>query len=57
MKVINVMKDGTERESMKGVVIPLDISKVIVEIIMRSEKKRKERERKLLLDTIENERF
>lgn len=57
MKVINVMKDGTERESMKGVVIPLDISKVIVEIIMRSEKKRKERERNLLVDTIENERF
>ena len=57
MKVINVMKDGTERESMKGVVIPPDISKVIVEIIMRSEKKRKERERNLLVDTIENERF
>lgn len=45
MKVINVMKDGTRRESMKGVVIPLDISKSIVEIIMRSEKKkRKERQ-------------
>ncbi|MFL2078726.1 BOW99_gp33 family protein [Marinilactibacillus psychrotolerans] len=47
MKVINVMKDGTERESMKGVVIPLDISKVIVEIMIRDQKeKRKEQKEK-----------
>lgn len=38
MKVKNVLEDGTVLNSMKGVVIPADISDKLIAIILRSEK-------------------